>query len=221
MYSINMELHICSAAGTEGMPMVWGGFHARLHCTMQLPAICMSAQPQEGKGLTQFFSCSFMLQSHQEFSFPRHHWDPNWIQKYSIFRRFANRRVWAVFRFIGLVLLAFSSHLYPESFMLHLLLNCLKTQITHTRVQLVCEHKYFFSLFSQTLNTPAESRQGRGTDRNVLCPAMLRRWAAMEMRLPGKDHSGSPYRATACLQSRIRGNRQASKKAKAFPWRSQ
>lgn len=136
-------------------------------------------------------------------------------------RRFANRRVWAVFRFIGLILLAFSSRLYPESFMLHLLLNCLKTQITHTRVQLVCEHKYFFSISSQTWNTPAESRQGEEMDRNVLCPAVLRRWAAMEIRLPGKDHSGSPHRATTCLQSRIKGNHQASKKAKVFPWRSQ
>lgn len=54
-------------------------------------------------------------------------------------------------------------------------------------------------------------------DRNILCPAMLRRWAAMEIGLPGKDHSGSLHRATACLQSRTRENQKAFKKEKVFP----
>lgn len=202
--------------------MVWGSFHARLHCRTPMPAVCMSAWPQEGEGLTRFLSsCFFRLQSHKEFSFSCHHWVPNWIQKYST-GGFSNRRMWAVFRFIGLILLAFSSHLYPESFMLHLLLNCLKTQITRSGFQLVCEHNYFSSISSQTWNTLAESsRQGEEMDRNVLCPAVLHRWAAMEIRLPGKNYSGSPHRATACLQSRIRGNRQASKKAKVLPSESQ
>jgi len=71
-------LHVHSATANKHMLMVWGGFHAKLLCRMQLPAICMSPWPQERAGLTRLLSsCSFMLQSHQEFSFPHHRWDPN------------------------------------------------------------------------------------------------------------------------------------------------
>lgn len=178
--------------------------------SMQLPAICMSAWPREDKGLTQFlscFSCCCLIKS-SVFHTTTGCWTESKNIEQMVCEQEGVGRVQVYWHDFTSIFFPFVSRKFHVTSLVKLLENSDNSYQNST-----CLSQVFLHIF-WSMKPFSWKQQGEEMGRNILCSAMLLRWAATENKLPGKDCSGSLQRATAHLQSMTRGNQEASKTRK-------